>query len=326
MAWNFRVMRVSGAVMERERGLKSVAVLREERKANKFGKPTSSFFLIVGAGIVLVLVAAYFTSNRELETSRSDLLKKQRAAADTVGKEWTPLRDTLESLTLENAREPYAGDQVKPEVLGWDFRTLPGIYFRLRTAQAKDAASLRTAALGSVKDGFSACLLKGGPAPAVDAGAAEERPWNLRQAYAATRVLDDSWTSEVKTAENDMRLRVFQQQYEKAQSAEIPLAIEIVKRAQFFLLVLDEDTDEAKKEADGGVPSNEELQALPHPARVVVVNLKTKEILARLRRTAEGQFFMTGGANVDDETRAAMKRQVNNCALAQLVAAEIVKK
>jgi hypothetical protein len=35
---------------------------------------------------------------------------------------------------------------------------------------------------------------------------------------------------------------------------------------------------------------------------------------------------MTGGANVDGETRAAMKRQVNNCALAQLVAAEIVKK
>jgi len=312
--------------MERERGLKSVAVMREERKARKFGKPTSAFFLLVGGGVLAVIVAAYLTSNRELEAARTDLLSKQRAAAVTVGKEWSPVRDLVEGIALENAREPYAGDVVKPEAATWDFRTLPGIYLRLRLAQAADAATLRRAAEDSQKDGFSACLLKGGRAPLADAGAAEDRPWNLRQAYAAVRVLEDRWVSEVKTADNEMRLRVFRQQYEKAQSSELPLAIEIVRRAHFFLLVLDEDTPEAKAEADGGVPTVEQLQTTAHPARVVLVNLKTREVLARLRRTAEGQFFMAGErAMTDPETRAAMQRQVNNCALAQAVWGELKK-
>lgn len=311
--------------MERERGLKSVALMREERKARKFGKPGPGFFLFIGGGVLLVLLVAYLTSNRELETAREDLLKKQRAAAATVGKEWTPLRDTLESIALENARDPYAGDVVKKDVPSWDFRALSGIYLRLRTAQAKDVATLRAAAADSQKDSFVACLLKGTPAK-PDAGPGDERPWNLRQAYGATRVLDEAWVAEVKAAENEMRVRVFQQQYDKAQMGEIPLAVTIVKGAEFFLLVLDEDTDEAKAQADGGVPSHEELQALPHPARVVVVHLKTKEVLLRLRRSAEGQFFMAGEHGMTDpETRAAMKRQVNNCALAQAVTAEIGK-
>ena len=63
-----------------------------------------------------------------------------------------------------------------------------------------------------------------------------------------------------------------------------------------------------------------------HPARVVVVNLKTKDVVVRLRRTAGGQFFMAGEHHAaDPETMAAMRRQVNNCALAQAVTAEISK-
>lgn len=310
--------------MERERGLKSVAVLREERKARKFGKPGPTFFLSIAGGVLLVLLGAYYASNRELDAGRSELLKKQRAAAETVGKEWSPLRDGIEAIAVQNAREPYAGDVVKKEVASWDFRSLPGIYLRLRTAQAKDVATLRAAASDSHKDGFCACFLKGGPAKSPDAGPEEERPWNLHKAYTATHVLDEEWVSDVKGADSEIRLRVFQQQYEKAQTNEIPLAVEIVKRAQYFLLVLDEDTDEAKAQADGGVPSTEELQALPHPARVVIVNLKNKEVLLRLRRSAEGQFFMAGEHSATDpDTRAAMKRQVNNCALAQAVSAEI---
>jgi len=311
--------------MERERGLKSVAVMREERKARKFGKPTGIFFLLVGAGLLVVLGFAYFSSSRELETARADLLKKQRAAAETVGKEWAPLREGIEAVALENTK-PGLPEVVKPELAAWDFRSLPGIYLRLRVDQAKTVESLRAAAADSQRDSFCACLMKGRPMPEGDAGVAEERPWNLHRAYAAARVLDEGWVAEVKAAENDMRLRVFQQQYDKAQVNEIPVAIEIVKRAQFFMLVLDEDTAEAKSQADGGVPTGEELQALPHPARVVVVNLKTKDVLLRLRRDVDGQFFMAGGAAaMDPDTRAAMKRQVNNCALAQLVTAEIAK-
>ena len=56
----------------------------------------------------------------------------------------------------------------------------------------------------------------------------------------------------MRDADDDLRLRVFVEQYDKAIREEIPLAIDVVKRAQFFLLVLDEDVPEAAAFADGG--------------------------------------------------------------------------
>jgi hypothetical protein len=128
----------------------------------------------------------------------------------------------------------------------------------------------------------------------------------------------------VKAAEDKDRLRVFRQQYEKAKRDEIPLAIDIIKRAQFYLLVLDEDVPEARALSndpkDAGGITEEGLQQIPHPARVLIVNLKTGAELARVRKTAEADFQFVGGlANRDPEVQAAMKRQVNNCALGQAV-------
>jgi hypothetical protein len=137
----------------------------------------------------------------------------------------------------------------------------------------------------------------------------------------ATRVLTDDWATQVKEAEDELRLRVFKQQYDKAKRDEIPLAIDIIKRAQFFLLVLDEDVPEARElSGDAGTITEEALQQVPHPARVLIVNLRTGAEIARLRKTADADFQFVGEQAVrDPEVRAAMKRQVNNCALAQSV-------
>ena len=111
---------------------------------------------------------------------------------------------------------------------------------------------------------------------------------------------------------------------EKAQREEIPMAIDIVTRAQFFLLVLDEDVPEAKEMADGGKITQEVLQQVAHPARVHVVNLKTNAEVVRVERTGDADFVFAGErAVIDPEVRAAMKRQVNNCALAREVWAAI---
>jgi hypothetical protein len=54
------------------------------------------------------------------------------------------------------------------------------------------------------------------------------------------------------------------------------------------------------------------------------VNLKNGNTLLRLRRSGEASFMFAGERAVTDpETRAAMQRQVNNCALAQQVQAAI---
>lgn len=311
---------------KREIGLKAVTGARAERQRSRFGRVTGPVWLLTGGAVVLTVITAWLVSERSLSVAKEELLAQQRAGVVTVGAEWRPLRDRIEAITVEAARA-YPGDTVLPEARTWDFRNVPGIYLRLRVDDAKDAETLRKHAKASVKDGFTSCLFReSNPSVAAlargdaDAGTANDQPWNLRQAYASTRVLTDEWANEVKDSGDKLRLRVFEQQFDKAKRDEIPLAIDIVKRAQFYLLVLDEDVPEAKDYADAGVITPEALQQVPHPSRVVVVDLKSSKVLVRLRRTGNAGFVFAGERAVTDpEVRAAMKRQVNNCSLAQEV-------
>lgn len=302
---------------KREIGLKAVQSARAERKGAKFGKVDGRVWMVAGGAVVITLFVAFLLNERTLSSEKEEILSQQRAAVTTVGAEWYPLRDKLERLTLDLASH-FDGDKVDAEGAKMDFRASPGLYLRMRLADARDVDSLRKHAKDSAKDAFTGCLLR--EPSAADAGTGAEQPWNLHRAYSATRVMTDEWAAEVKAADDKDRLRVFRQQYEKAKRDEIPVAIDIVKRAQFFLLVLDEDVPEARELSDGGTITEEALQQVPHPTRVHIVNLKTGGSIASLRKTAEADFQFAGERVVrDPETLAAMKRQVNNCALAQQV-------
>jgi hypothetical protein len=316
---------------KRQIGLRAVSSAREARQRSRFGRMTGPAWLLAGGAVVLTILVAWFFSSRSLANAKEELLARQRAAAQTVGSEWFPLRDKIEGLTIEAAGE-FQGDLVAPEASSWDFRSLPGIYLRLRLEDARSVDILREKANESSKDAFTACLMREPNATVAalargeaDAGSElQDQPWNLRRAYAATRVLTDRWIDDVKAAEDPLRLRVFEQQYEQAKEREIPLAIDIIKRAQFYMLVLDEDVPEAAALADGGVIDMDALQQVPHPARVHILNLKTGKELVRLRRTGSADFLLAGeGAVHDPEVRATLRRQVNNCALAQEVWAAV---
>jgi len=320
---------------ERPVGLKAIADARSERGQKKSNRVTGPVALVVGGAVLLTLGLSYFLSSSSLSKRQDALLAKQRADQQTIGAEWFPLREKIEKVTLDAAAGEFKGDQVAPEAATWDFRTVPGIYLRSRVKDAKDVESLRRQARESGRDAFATCLLReNNPSIAArakeeDAGAGEEdQPWNLRQAYKSTRVLEDGWAQEVKDATDELRVRAFEMQYEASQKDEIPLAIQIVKRAQFFLLVLDEDVPEAAEfTGDAGKITEAALQQVAHPARVHIINLKSGAEMVRLRRSAEADFVFAGERMVSDpEVRAAMKRQVNNCALAQSVWAAIKDK
>ncbi|HVH43845.1 MAG TPA: hypothetical protein VM925_15940 [Labilithrix sp.] len=320
----------------RDIGLKAIRDARIERAASKHGRITGKAWL-VGISIVLgVVLVAWLYRDRSLANQKEDVLAKQRAALATVGAEWIPLRDKMEKTALE-AAGPFKGDFVDPEAASWDFRSAPGIYLRMRLEDAKDVGSLRKKADESARDSFVACLLReNNPTAAAtargeaDAGSGwNDQPWNLRLAYYATRILTDEWVSEVKNAEDEIHLRVFLQQYEKSKSEEIPLAIEIIKRAQFFLLVLDEDVPEAKELTpdagrNAGKVTEQHLQQVPHPARIHLIDLKRNKELVRLRREGEADLRFAGVHTFrDPRIAAAVTRQVNNCALAESVWAAI---
>lgn len=317
----------------RDIGLKAIREIRAERQRSKHGRISGTAWLVAVSSVLTVVGAAWLFRERSLASQKEELLAKQRAALATVGAEWIPLRDRMEKLTLEAAAS-FKGDFVDAAAVKWDFRSAPGIYLRLRVEEAKDAAALRKAAKESAKDSFVGCLFRHKDNPGMaavtrgdfDAATSwQEQPWNLRLAYASTRILTDEWVQEVKDAKDEIHLRVFVQQYDKAKEEEIPLAIDIVKRAQFFLLVLDEDVPAAKELTpdvgrNAGKVTQNELQQLAHPVRVHLLDLRTGTELVRVRREAEADYRFAGERAVrDPSVLAAMKRQVNNCALAQSV-------
>ncbi len=315
----------------RELGLKAIDEARADRKRSKHGRISGKTWAVGGAAVLLIVFAAWMFKGSALSSGQEQLLAQQRAAVKTVGGEWFPLRDRIEKMTVDAANAAYPGDQVDPEVAKWDFRSAPGIYLRLRVEDAKNVESLRKHARDSAKDAFTACFLReknpsiARMAKGEDAGTGwQDQPWNLRLAYNATYILSDDWVEEVKNTREEINLRVYVQQYENAKTREIPLTIDIVKKAEFYLFVLDEDVPEAKDLADGGKITQAALQQVPHPARVYVYDLKNDKLMVRLRREGDADFRFAGEAAVrDPQVLAAMKRQVNNCSLAQSVLATI---
>jgi hypothetical protein len=310
----------------RNRGLTAIARSREDRSQGR-SRWTTQAGLLAGAAILGGLIAHKVVSERELSSDKQALLAKQRSVDATLGAEWYPLRDRLESGVL-GAAKTYAGDLVSAQARRREFRSQPGLYLRMRLADAKDSPSVRHAASDSRKDAFAACLLREpnerGVRGDLDGGAFAEQPWNLGQAYGATRILSEDWTQSVKDADDDLRLRVFREQYDKAVRDEIPLAIAVVKRARFFLLVLDEDVPEASASGDGGGPTEETLQLVDHPARIHLFELPSGKEMLRLRRSGDARVIPAGEHVVTDvETREAMQRQANNCALAGQAEAEL---
>ncbi len=275
------------------------------------------------ACLVAIVVAYRFVEARQLGGAKEALLAKERAVRTTVGGAWFPVRDEVEQLVTRAAASTQP-DFVDPALARWEFRSLPGLYLRLRVAEAKDVAALRHAAAYSQRDGFVGCFLRE-PNPAAargdaDAGAFAEQPWNWQKAYDATRILTDEWAQEVTASDDPLRLRVFEEQYDKAMKTEIPAAIDLVKRAQFLLFILDEDSPDIHP-AEAGVPLTEaDLQLAPHFARIHMVDLRSHTEVLRVRRSADASFVFAGENPVKDpETLDAMKRQVQNCALAKEV-------
>ncbi len=304
-------------------GLPSVHQARRDRERGKYSRGSPGFWLGAAIGLATILVAYRYVSERKLGEAKEALLAKERAVRSTMGAAWFPLRDDIEKKVLEAAARPQA-DVVDAEASRWAFRALPGLYLRLRAADAKDVTTLRRAAADSQRDGFVGCFLREpnllAARDVADAGAFAEQPWNWQKAYDATRILTDEWTEAVKASDDPLRLRVFEQQYDKAMREEIPAAIDLVKRAQFFLFVLDEDSPDAHPTEAGALLTEADLQRVAHFATVHLVDLRSQKEILRVRRSAEAGFLFAGEQPVTDpETLDALKRQVNNCALAREV-------
>ena len=335
----------------RERGLPSLNQARaERRRALVFGKVAlrampPHFWLWVLVGGAAFGVIYWRSAEGKLEARKSAVMAKQRAIAVALGPKLQPFRDQVEGWARELAADGL-GDFVAPGDGLKDLREAPGVYLRLRRENTKTAKQIRKAAQASLLDGFTSCLFVSptglptqGTACHVTSDcqpgqlcnewnvcAQPPRPYNMRLAYRSLRVLSTEWSDELHEADSELGVNGYDRDLDSVAKFDVPVAVEIMNKARFVTLVIDE-------EPAGGLPPQpkgstetpeEQLQRLPHFARIGIWQIATKTPLLRLRAQAAADFVAMGGHPVTSaETAAAQARQANSCALALAVRSRI---
>jgi hypothetical protein len=326
-------------------GLPSLNEARaERRRAIALGRVRMAsippqFWLWTAVALGAFTAVYWRIAQAQIETRRSQVMAKQRAIALTLGPKILPFREQVEGWVRELAAS-WPGDFVDSSASLEKIRTSPGVYFRLRMSNTGSVKAIRAAARASLHDGFTSCLFVRLGAPDPTKGSAcrvtadcvsgqlcnewnvctePPRPYNMRLAYRALRVLSSDWTDEVHEADTELGLNAYDRDLDSVSKRDVPVAIELLSRSRYFTLVLDEDpAGGVPPEApDAGETSDERVQREPHAARIGIWDLKTQSPLLRLRAEANAQFVPVGDRVVQNPaTLAAEQRQTNSCALA----------
>ncbi|HEX3775661.1 MAG TPA: hypothetical protein VHV51_14415 [Polyangiaceae bacterium] len=347
-------MAVSKRKAVTDSGLPSLNEARaERRRAIALGRVRMAsippqFWLWTAVALGVFTVVYWRISQGQIETRRSQVMAKQRAIAVGLGPKIIPFRDQVEGWVRELAAG-WPGDFVDPSASLDKISTSPGVYFRLRMANTSSVKAIRAAARASLHDGFTSCLFvrlgapdpTKGPACRVTADCSPgqlcnewnvcsepPRPYNMRLAYRALRVLSNDWTDEVHEADTELGLNAYDRDLDSVSKRDVPVAIELLSRSRYFTLVLDEDPDGGlpPEAPDAGETSDERVQREPHGARIGIWDLKTRSPLLRLKADARGEFVPVGDRVVrNPATLAAEQRQTNSCALALAVREALAK-
>ena len=286
-------------------------------------------------GVVYWRVAA-----GQLENQKSAVMAKQRAVAKTLGPRIIPFVERIEQWSRELSG-PWRSEDISDDA-AWDsVAHKPGVYLRLRLDDAGDKAKIEKAATASLHDGFTSCFFVGdtssvqseGPKCQRNADCAPgllcndwevctraPRPYNMRLAYRALRVLTNDWTRQLYGASNDLEVRAQERDLEQVTRVDVPVAIELLQQAKYATIVLDESPEPAIMQANGLLPSETpeaRIQRLPHMARVGIWDLAQGRSIVRWRGLAEGRLVSAGKpVQLGPETAASRARQANSCMLA----------
>ena len=333
-------------IRQQERGLPSLNEARaERRRAFAAGKVRlrampPQFWLWTLLGMAAFAVTYWRITAGQLESQKAAVMAKQRAVSKTLGPRIQPFVENIERWSRELAG-PWGGEAINQKA-SWDLIAhKPGVYFRLLLDDASDKAKLVRAATASLHDGFTSCFFIGDPGNVATEGpkcqknadcapgllcndwevcTRPPRPYNMRLAYRALRVLTSDWTNQLYNASNDLEVRAEERDLEQVTRVDVPVAIELLQQAKFATIVLDESPAPAVLQANGTLPGESpsaRVQRLAHMARVGIWDLSQSRNIVRWRGLAEGRLVSAGRpVQIGPETAASSARQANSCMLA----------
>jgi hypothetical protein len=321
-----------------QRGLSAIREARELRASRPTPSASGKFWLWALIAITALTIFYWKKTQTDNDANRARILAKQRAVAEEVGPLYKRVRDHVEGWTMETAKGLIQTDFVAPELArsvgeGRSPAILKeaGVYLRVALPNARSPEAIRKASQVSLRDAFTACLLrtphmtshagkackkskdcdKGEVCNEIDLCSKPTQPYNFRVAYKGLRVLSDDWVRNVETTDEPLRLRMFETDLNDATANDIPVAIDLLTRAKYFLVVIDE-IPEGMKAPDEGM-LEQVVQSEVHPTRVALYDLKSEKLLMRMTRTVDVTIPAIPG---DASSIDAQRRQILNCALA----------
>jgi hypothetical protein len=328
------------------RGLTALQHSREERRRAvtagrvrlRGGSP--QFWLWTIVVFVVFGVVYWNVAERQLQTSKSEVMARQRAFKQELEPRILPVRDRLESWVMELAGQ-WTGEFVDTELRLDKLSKSDGIYLRLLAADAGSAEDIRRGMQLSLHDGFTSCLFQREEVfKAADNKACQNiaqcepgqicndwnlcsaptQPFNLRMMYRALRILSPEWSDELHQAGDDYQVRVFSRDLDKAFRDDVPIAIEMVTRAKYFTAVLDEEPKSLPPASDSGDDLDRKelrVQLVPHAVRVGIWEVSTGKQVFRMRTSAGADLMPIGRTHVvEQRVQDAQQRQANNCGIA----------
>jgi hypothetical protein len=261
------------------------------------------------------LVSTKRRADQETEALRSSLLERSERAAHRLTEQELALTRRA-AAWLKREAQAYAGDRVteraRSRALFSGLLKQPTVYVRGALAEVASSQGLEQSARESAKDAFVLCLLDPPTARAEksllartkSAYAAGERMQQatghialLRDAYVGLPFLRAEWRERIAHAERHQALEELRRSFDRA-----PLeAAREALTARLLLFAIDEPGERsAASELDG---------EKPHSVRVGLIDLRSGQLVLRLRRKVDP-------SNFSEATRAEYARGVDDCSLA----------
>jgi hypothetical protein len=323
------------------RGLPSIQQARAARRGVQWMPPRFWLWagLFIGAGVIIW----WKVEEGKTLSLRNELMARQRAVVAELGPRWFPMREKVEGWTAECAKAPPEEDVADRKALAeFDFRKHEGIYLRLAKTRAETPESIRESAQKSLQDGFTSCLLlvnNKSPLAGPECRTTEDcapgewcnqfkhcaehsQPFNLRLAYKTMYVMTDEWVKAVQAASKMLTVRGAVATFNAVEKHDLPVAVELLTRSKYFLVVVDEAAEENDSVsgtlpavADAGAQDDRSIPTAAHKARVCAWRLADGKKLMSVRRDAAGAL-VGGKQPTNVATSIARQRQANSCALA----------
>ena len=274
---------------------------------------TATLLLVGGS-----LGASVLRSQIAEEHQRTNALAEQSRVAATFEPAELTMAEHIDEQAMRLAREPWAGDQVAPGGRGAALLEQPGVYFRAVQTEVGTPAETRTAAGLSVKDAVPLCLLQGREATETASacapgtaclGQATAQVANLRQLHQGLDVLGTRWADDLRQA-HGMRVGALAGTLHERLEQAVPTAHKIASEAQYALLVIDEVPGDLPEQMWGS--RRDLVQTAPHAVRMALIDARTGETVARIRRELDGSAAPVVGPAAGS---APARRQAYSCQL-----------